>query len=57
MTNILIQPGTIVSRDDGKTVALACIVCVDAERESDGSYSYHCAGHKWYASAGTVRAI
>ncbi len=57
MYNILIQPGTIVQRDDSKLVTLAGIVCVDAEREADGGYSYRCAGHKWYASAGTVRAI
>ena len=57
MHNILIQSGTIVQRDDGKFITLAGIVCVDAERDADGGYSYRCAGHKWYASAGTVRAI
>jgi hypothetical protein len=57
MANILIQSGTIVQRDDGQFVTLRGIVCVDAERQSDGGYKYRVDGRGYYASAGTVRAI
>lgn len=57
MYNILIQSGTIVQRDDGQLVTLVGIVCIDAERQSDGGYQYRLGNHTYYASAGTVRAI
>ena len=57
MTNILIQSGTIVQRDDNTLVTLSGIVCTDAIRLSDGGYEYRLGNHSYYASAGTVRAI
>jgi hypothetical protein len=56
-TNILIQTGTIVQRDDGHLVTLRGIVCVDADRQQDGCYKYRVDGHDYMASAGTVSAI